>query len=100
MDLLTLNTFSAVARHGSVSGAASELHTVQSNVTMRLKQLESDLAVPLFIRHSRGVTLTSAGITLLGYAQRVSSLVTEAEAATRDDGTVRGTLRIGSMEST
>ena len=100
MDLLTLNTFSAVARHGSVSGAASELHTVQSNVTMRLKQLESDLAVPLFIRHSRGVTLTSAGITLLGYAQRVSSLVTEAEAAARDDGTVRGTLRIGSMEST
>ena len=100
MDLLTLNTFSAVARHGSVSGAASELHTVQSNVTARLKQLESDLAVPLFTRHSRGVSLTSAGVRLLGYAQRVSVLVNEAEAAVRDDGAVRGTLRIGSMETT
>ena len=100
MDLLTLKTFSAVARHGSVSGAASELHTVQSNVTARLKQLEWDLAVPLLIRHSRGVSLTSAGVRLLGYAQRVSALVDEAEAAVRDDGTVRGTLRIGSMETT
>lgn len=100
MDLLTLNTFSAVARHGSVSGAASELHTVQSNVTARLKQLETDLAVPLFTRHSRGVALTSAGIRLLDYAQRVSALVNEAETAVRDDGTVHGILRIGSMETT
>ena len=100
MDLLTLNTFSAVARHGSVSGAASELHTVQSNLTARLKQLETDLAVPLFTRHSRGVALTSAGVRLLGYAQRVSALVKEAESAVRDDGTVHGILRIGSMETT
>lgn len=100
MDLLTLNTFSAIARHGSVSGAASELRTVQSNVTARLKQLESDLAVPLFTRHSRGVALTGAGVRLLGYAQRVSALVSEAEAAVRDNGTVHGVLRIGSMETT
>jgi LysR family transcriptional regulator, cell division regulator len=100
MDLLTLSTFAAVARHGSVSGAASELHTVQSNVTVRLKQLESDLGVPLFTRHSRGVSLTSAGARLLGYAQRLSALVIEAEAAVRDDGTVQGNLRIGSMETT
>ena len=100
MDLLTLNTFSAVARHDSVSGAALELHTVQSNVTARLKQLEFDLHVSLFTRHSRGVALTSAGVRLLGYAQRVSALVNEAEAAVRDDGSVRGILRIGSMETT
>lgn len=100
MDLLNLSTFAAVARHGSVSGAASELHTVQSNVTKRLKQLESDLAVPLFTRHSRGVALTCAGVRLLGYAQRVSALVDETEAAVRDDGVVQGTLRIGSMETT
>jgi LysR family transcriptional regulator, cell division regulator len=100
MDLRSLNTFSAVARHGSVSGAASELHTVQSNVTTRLKQLESDLAVPLFTRHCRGVSLTSAGFRLLAYAQRVDALVNEAEAAVRDDGTVQGVLRIGSMETT
>ena len=100
MDLRTLNTFSVVARHASLSGAACELHTVQSNITARLKQLESDLGVPLFTRHSRGVSLTSAGLRLLGYAQRVSALMNEAEAAVRDDGAAHGTLRIGSMETT
>lgn len=100
MDLLTLSTFSAVARHGSVSAAASDLNTVQSNVTVRLKQLEADLGVPLFTRHSRGVSLTSAGTRLLGYAQRLGALVNEAEAAVRDDGTVQGSLRLGSMETT
>ena len=100
MDLLTLNTFSAVARHGSVSAAAVELHTVQSNVTNRLKQLECDLGVPLFIRHSRGVSLTGAGTRLLAYAQRLNALVHEAEAAVRDHDTMHGSLRIGSMETT
>ena len=37
MDRLNLITFAAVARNGSVSAAAEELHTVQSNVTKRLK---------------------------------------------------------------
>jgi LysR family transcriptional regulator, cell division regulator len=100
MDLLTLSTFSSVARHGSVSAAATELHTVQSNVTVRLKQLEADLGVTLFTRHSRGVSLTCAGRRLLGYAQRLSTLVAEAEAAVRDDDTMHGILRIGSMETT
>ena len=100
MDLLTLNTFSAVARHGSVSAAAVELHTVQSNVTNRLKQLEFDLGVLLLIRHSRGVSLTGAGTRLLAYAQRLSALVHEAEAAVRDHDTMHGSLRIGSMETT
>lgn len=101
MDPIALNTFSAVARLGSVSAAALELHTVQSNVTSRLKQLESELGVALFRRHSRGVTLTCAGSRLLGYAQRLSALADEARAAVRDDGAaVRGSLRLGSMEST
>lgn len=100
MDPTTLATFLAVAKHGSVTGAASELHTVQSNVTTRMKQLESDLCTELFVRHSRGVKLTAAGQRLLGYAERLRVLTAEAKAAVRDDGIARGALRIGSMEST
>ncbi len=100
MDPLALATFSAVARCGSVSAAAQELHTVQSNVTSRLKQLETELGVPLFTRHSRGMLLTEAGTRLLGYAQRLSELAEEARAAVRDDGRVQGSLRLGSMETT
>ena len=100
MDPIALSTFSAVARQGSVSAAAQELHTVQSNVTSRLKQLEADLGVPLFTRHSRGMLLTEAGTRLLGYARRLSELADEARAAVRDDGRVQGSLRLGSMETT
>jgi LysR family transcriptional regulator, cell division regulator len=100
MDPTALATFAAVARRGSVSAAAQELHTVQSNVTTRLKQLEGELGVSLFLRHSRGMSLTDAGTRLLGYAQRLADLSTEALSAVRDDGLVRGSLRIGSMETT
>jgi DNA-binding transcriptional LysR family regulator len=56
-----LRIFEAVARAGGVGRAAAELNTVQSNVTARLRQLEDELGVTLFDRHSRGVTLTAAG---------------------------------------
>jgi DNA-binding transcriptional LysR family regulator len=100
MDATALATFLAVARHGSVTAAAAELHTVQSNVTARMKQLEVDLEKALFVRHSRGVTLTAAGTRLVSYAQRLQALAAEARAAIRDDGSVRGNLRLGSMETT
>lgn len=100
MDSTALATFLAVARQGSVTGAALELHTVQSNVTARMKQLEADFNVALFVRHSRGVTLTPAGARLLGYAERMRALAAEARAAVSDLGVVRGSLRIGSMETT
>lgn len=100
MEPLALRTFLAVARHGSVTAAAEQLHTVQSNVTARLKQLEGDLGTALFARHARGVTLTAAGTRLLAYAERVGALIDEARAAVRDDGQARGLLRVGSMETT
>ena len=55
MDLLALETFAAVARCGSITAAARELNTVQSNVTVRLRQLEARLGTELFRRHSRGM---------------------------------------------
>ena len=100
MDSTAVSTFLAVARHGSVTAAADELHTVQSNVTARVKQLEAELEVELFERHSRGMRLTPAGTRLVSYAQRFSSLSSEAAAAVRDEAKARGTLRIGSMETT
>ncbi|SDE70329.1 DNA-binding transcriptional regulator, LysR family [Variovorax sp. CF079] len=100
MDSTALATFLAVARQGSVTGASLELHTVQSNVTLRMKQLEADFDVPLFVRHSRGVTLTPAGARLLIYAERLQALAAEARAAVSDTGVVKGSLRIGSMETT
>jgi DNA-binding transcriptional LysR family regulator len=100
MDSTTLGTFLAVARHGSVTAAAEELHTVQSNVTARVKQLEAQVGIDLFVRHSRGMSLTPAGTRLVAYAHRFDALSAEALVAVRDSGVARGTLRVGSMETT
>ena len=101
MDSTALATFLAVARHGSVTAAALELHTVQSNVTARLRHLESELEVELFERHSRGMALTAAGGRLLDFAQRMRALEAQAREAVHDGGgVVQGSVCVGSMEST
>jgi DNA-binding transcriptional LysR family regulator len=100
MELVDLETFAAIARHGGVTRAAAALNTVQSNVTARLKALETELGARLFERHSRGVVLTAAGQRLLPYAGRVQALVAEARRATADDGIPRGPLHLGAMETT
>jgi LysR family transcriptional regulator, cell division regulator len=100
VELTDLVTFSAVARLGGITAAAYELNTVQSNISQRIKALESEIGTPLFERHSRGMTLTGAGRRLLPYAQRMAALSREAVLAARDDGEPKGPLSIGSMETT
>jgi DNA-binding transcriptional LysR family regulator len=100
METAELKVFEAVARTGGMNRAAGELHTVQSNVTARIRGLEEELGCALFERHSRGVVLTPAGERLLPYARRVAWLLADAARAARDDGTPRGPLTIGSLETT
>lgn len=46
MELTQLKMVQAVARFGSIARAAEQLHCVPSNITNRLKQLESELGTP------------------------------------------------------
>ena len=56
-----LEVVDAVARGGSFSAAAQELHRVPSAISYTVRQLETWLAVPLFERQHREVVLTPAG---------------------------------------
>ncbi len=100
MDFADLKVFEAVLRLGSMNRAAAELHTVQSNVTARVRGLEEELGIALFQRHARGVTITPAGQRLLPFVGRIAKLFTDAEAAAKDEGVPNGALRLGSMETT
>ncbi|MEK3706420.1 LysR family transcriptional regulator [Paenibacillus sp. FSL R7-0198] len=99
MDAGDLKIFQAVAREGSISKAALSLNYVQSNVTTRIKQLETQLQVPLFHRSNRGMSLTPAGENLLGYADRILELLYEAEQATQVGNPPAGMLRLGAIET-
>jgi len=100
VDAADLRVFEAVARLGGMNKAASELNTVQSNVTSRIRLLEEKIGAPLFRRHSRGVSLTNSGQRLLPYAMKIARLLTEAKRAVEDDGKPKGMLTIGSLETT
>ena len=100
MDASDLRVFEAVARLGGMNRAAGELHTVQSNVTARIRQLEDELGTALFQRNRTGVVLTPAGRRLLPYAARIASLLADAKRAVADDGHPSGKLVIGSLETT
>jgi len=99
LDLAALHIFKTVVEEGGITRAAAKLHRVQSNVTTRVKQLEQRLGAKLFLRHSRKLVLSPEGKLLLGYADRLLRLSSEAEAMLQD-GMPRGTLKIGTMEST
>src|SRR5271166_512860 len=100
VDASDLKLFLTVARTGSISRAAQELNTVQSNVTARLRALEERLETVLLERSHRGVILTAAGQRLLPYAECVGHLLDDANRAVRDDGQPAGPLVIGSLETT
>jgi DNA-binding transcriptional LysR family regulator len=100
MDVADLKVFEAVARLGGMNRAAAELNTVQSNITARIKALEDDIGCLLFERRPRGVALTAAGRRLMPYAVRAMRLIADARCAARDDGSPRGLLTIGSLETT
>ena len=99
LELSDLAVFKTVAEAGGVTRAAQRLHRVQSNVTARVKRLESHLGVPLFVRARRGMSLTPEGRRLLDWADRLLALAEEARADV-GDGAPRGRLLIGAMEST
>ncbi len=100
MDVSDLKVFEAVSRSGSMNRAAAELNTVQSNVTARIRALEEELGVTLFQRHARGVTTTPAGNRMLPFVGRLAKLLSDAEAAAKDEGVPNGELLLGSMETT
>lgn len=99
MDLDDLAIFQAVIREGGITRAAEKLHRVQSNVTTRIRQLEEDLGVPLFLREGKKLIPSPAGRVLEDYARRLLELAAEARSAVADSRP-RGRLRLGAMEST
>ena len=60
-----LRAFEAVARHLNFRAASEDLSLTQSAVSRQIQALEQEVGIPLFLRHTRAVELTSAGALLL-----------------------------------
>ncbi|WP_270502421.1 putrescine utilization regulator PtrR [Kluyvera ascorbata] len=99
MDLTQLEMFNAVAETGSITQAAQRVHRVPSNLTTRIRQLETDLGVELFIRENQRLRLSPAGHSFLRYSQQILSLVDEARMVVAGDEP-QGLFSLGALEST
>lgn len=100
MEIRVLKYFLAVAREGSITGAANSLHLTQPTLTRQLQDLEKELKQKLFIRGKHNITLTPEGMILRKRAQEIVDMVekTEAEFQSISD-IISGDIYIGCGET-
>src|SRR3954467_14760208 len=80
LDVTRLRVIDAVARHGSVTAAARELHYSQPSVTHHLARLEAETGAQLLQRVGRGVRLTEAGQLLADRAAEIIGRIDAVDA--------------------
>jgi len=90
-----LQIFEAVAQQLSYTQAAELLFLSQPAVSMQIKQLESEVGMPLFERLGKKLFLTEAGDELLNYARNISQQLVELNDVMDEvRGSERGRLTI------
>ncbi|MED2765819.1 LysR family transcriptional regulator [Bacillus thuringiensis] len=99
MEIRDLQIFYTVAKHGNLSSAAKELNYVQSNITARIRYLETELKTVLFIRHHRGVELTLNGRRLLEEVNKLLSNIEEIKNLFLNNENKLGKLKIGTVDN-
>jgi len=91
--------FLAIARHGTLSGAAISLEMGIATVSRRLDRLEAALAVPLFSRHQSGYRLTDDGQALLKRAEALEHAAHAFGEAAQNQGRIAGNVRLATAEN-
>jgi DNA-binding transcriptional LysR family regulator len=100
MDLKSLRYFVAVAEARSVGKAAERLHMAQPPLSVQIRNLETQVGTPLFLREPTGMRLTDAGNALYVRAREALALAHDGYEAARAIGSGRrGRLTVGYMFS-
>lgn len=99
MNLHHLRLFHAVARRGTLTGAARSLNLSQSALSTQIKALEAALGHSLFERRGRGLVLTEAGRIARDHAEAIFRTAADLEATLRDSGKERRALRVGALST-
>ncbi len=99
VDWTLIQTFLAVAKHGSYTAAAQDIGQSQPTVGRHINQLEAQLGTTLFQRETRGHSLTEAGQGLLQHARSMEEnaarlMLSAAGQADKVKGVVRVTASI------
>jgi DNA-binding transcriptional LysR family regulator len=101
LSSLYLDAFYTCARAGNFTKASDQLAITQSALSQRIKNLEEELRITLFIRDRAGIKLTEAGQELLRYCQKKDSLEIEAIKQLKNPAHkgLNGIVRVGGYSS-
>lgn len=100
MEIRVLRYFLAVAREGTIVGAAKFLHVTQPTLSRQLQDLEKELGQQLFLRSNRTITLTPEGRFLRKRAEEILEIVNRTEGDFNAMGeNIGGSVHIGGGES-
>jgi len=100
MELRQLRYFVALAEARNFHRAAEQLHMSQPPLTVAIRKLEDELGTALFVRGTRGVTLTPAGRASLEAARATLTQADRFREAAREGAAgARGRLRVGFVGS-
>src|SRR5919198_6267723 len=100
LSVARLRVIDAVARHGSVTAAARELHYAQPSVSHHLARLEAETGAALVRRAGRGIRLTEAGRVLAERAAEILGRLDAAEAElSAHVGLTQGRVRLAAFPS-
>ena len=97
LNLHHLRLFQAVARDGTLTGAARTLNLSQSALSTQVRALEAALGHDLFERRGRGLVLTEAGRIALDHADTIFRTADDLSATLRETGRARRALRVGAL---
>ncbi|GAE37490.1 LysR family transcriptional regulator [Halalkalibacter akibai] len=101
MQLDLYRVFYVTAMEKNFSKAAKKLYITQPSVSHAIKQLEESLGIQLFVRTSKGVTMTHEGETLFGYISPAFGLIDNAERKISEIKSLKcGHVTIGGSDST
>lgn len=94
-----MQTFLAIARHGTLSGAARALGVQQSTMGRRLAALETRAGATLLLRSPKGFTATEVGEAILGNVERIEAEALAVERRiTGRDIRLEGVVRVTTVE--
>lgn len=95
LDWSQLQSFVAVAEHGSLSGAARARGSSQPTLSRHIALLEQSLGARLFDRSKAGMTLTEKGSALMGHATEMADAAAKLSILSEGvDGAMTGAVRI------
>jgi DNA-binding transcriptional LysR family regulator len=92
--LSVLRLFTRVARTSSFTKAGRELGISQPSVSRQISELEVDVGTALFVRSTRAVKLTEAGVDYLMRVDAILEALEEADLVARGTSELRGHLRV------